>query len=31
MWAQSGTLRLERGEPHVTPAGKIPPLQTLGG
>jgi hypothetical protein len=31
VWAQSHTLRLQRGDPHVTPGGKILPLQTLPG
>lgn len=31
VWAQSGTLHIERREPHVTPGGKTPPLQTLSG
>ena len=29
VWAQSGTLRIVRGDPHVTSGGKTLPLQTL--
>jgi hypothetical protein len=29
VWAQGRTLRVERGDPRVTPGGKIPPLRTL--
>jgi hypothetical protein len=31
VWAGGRTLQLVRGRPYVTPAGKTPPLQTLGG
>jgi hypothetical protein len=30
VWAQSGTLEINRRPPHVTPGGKIQPLQRLG-
>ena len=31
VWAQGQTLRVERGDPYVTPGGKILPLRTLAG
>jgi hypothetical protein len=31
VWAQGRTLRIERGDPYVTPGGKILPLRALGG
>jgi hypothetical protein len=31
VWAQGGTLRVERSDPYVTPGGKILPLRTLAG
>ncbi len=31
LWAESRTLEVVRGDPHVTPGGKILPLQLLSG